>query len=535
MIRMPTLDSSSIRCWSKVQRLVLLLCSLSLVTACTSRSPNGQAVISVLNLEAQESVQPWTPTEVARIEQQVESFCGNCHATPRPDIFPRDAWPEEIQRGFGLYFESRRTDLEVPRIVDVVRYYRERAPTAFEIPVPEKTTVKSPVRWRPAAGELGEKLLLPSTSNLLWVPAREGRPARILSGDMRLGDVRQVTISGQQVIEPQLLAKFAHIAHLEVIDLDRDGADDFLVAELGSFEPADQSGGKVIWLRWDDEMRRHEPIELATGLGRVADVRAADFDQDGDLDLVVAEFGWHRTGQIQVLWSEQCTASEQKFRREVIDPSPGAIHVPICDLNQDGRPDFVALISQEKEAVVAYLGQADGTFQRQLLWQANDPSYGSSGLELADLDHDGDLDLLFTNGDTFDNMHIKPYHGVQVLWNEGELTFRHQFLAAMPGAYRAVAGDVDADGDVDIVVSAFLPQEPLTEFDASQHHSLVWLERTPDGSYQRHVLEQGNFNHATIVLADCDADGDLDLVVGEFPRAGDSPYPRFRFWWNEGF
>ncbi|MFM7846150.1 MAG: FG-GAP repeat domain-containing protein, partial [Planctomycetota bacterium] len=364
---------------------------------------------------------------------------------------------------------------------------------------------------------------------------REGRPARILSGDMRLGDVRQVTISGQQVIEPQLLAKFAHIAHLEVIDLDRDGADDFLVAELGSFEPADQSGGKVIWLRWDDEMRRHEPIELATGLGRVADVRAADFDQDGDLDLVVAEFGWHRTGQIQVLWNEQCTASEQKFRREVIDPSPGAIHVPICDLNQDGRPDFVALISQEKEAVVAYLGQADGTFQRQLLWQANDPSYGSSGLELADLDHDGDLDLLFTNGDTFDNMHIKPYHGVQVLWNEGELTFRHQFLAAMPGAYRAVAGDVDADGDVDIVVSAFLPQEPLTEFDASQHHSLVWLERTPDGGYQRHVLEQGNFNHATIVLADCDADGDLDLVVGEFPRAGDSPYPRFRFWWNEGF
>ncbi|MFM9115824.1 MAG: hypothetical protein ACKOU6_06635 [Planctomycetota bacterium] len=99
MIRMPTLDSSSIRCWSKVQRLVLLLCSLSLVTACTSRSQNGQAVISVLNLEAQESVQPWTPTEVARIEQQVESFCGNCHATPRPDIFPRDAWPEEISAG----------------------------------------------------------------------------------------------------------------------------------------------------------------------------------------------------------------------------------------------------------------------------------------------------------------------------------------------------------------------------------------------------------------------------------------------------
>ena len=513
--------------------VLILLPLLTSPLACSRRQPQGEPVISVLTRDMATKVEPWTAEEAARIEQQVESFCGNCHATPRPEIFPRDAWPEEIQRGFGLYFESRRTDLEVPRIVDVVRYYRERAPESLDIPLPPPAAATSPMTWRRADGELGEKQLLPATSNLLWLPADAKRPARLLSGDMRLGDVRSVTLSSQTITDQRLLAKFAHIAHLEPADLDGDGQQDLLVSELGSFEPADQTGGKLIWLRGNSTSDDYQAHEIATGLGRVADGRAADFDGDGDLDLVVAEFGWHRTGRITIWWNERCTADEQQFRCQVIEPSPGTIHVPTCDLNGDGRPDFVALISQEQEAVVAFLNQGNGSFERKVLWQAHDPSFGSSGLELVDLDLDNDLDMLFTNGDTFDNMHIKPYHGVHVLWNDSELRFRHEFLTAMPGAYRAVAGDLDGDADIDIVVSAFLPQEPLTKFDMEQHHSLIWLERQPDGSYQRHALERGRFDHATLSLADFDSDGDLDLVVGEFPRAGDSPYPRFRWWWNE--
>ena len=55
-----------------------------------------------------------------------------------------------------------------------------------------------------------------------------------------------------------------------------------------------------MWLRGgaeDDE----SVVVLLDGLGRVADVQPADFDRDGDLDLVVAEFGWRETGRLLML------------------------------------------------------------------------------------------------------------------------------------------------------------------------------------------------------------------------------------------
>ena len=100
---------------------------------------------------------------------------------------------------------------------------------------------------------------------------------------------------------------------------------------------------------------RSPPITLAGGLGRVADVQAADFDGDGDLDLVVAEFGWLETGAILLLENRTTDAEPTVFVPSTVDPRHGAIHVPVADLNGDGRPDFVALISQEHETVVAFL------------------------------------------------------------------------------------------------------------------------------------------------------------------------------------
>ncbi len=35
-------------------------------------------------------------------EARIEAFCGNCHALPRPESFPRDLWHTEVLRGYGV-------------------------------------------------------------------------------------------------------------------------------------------------------------------------------------------------------------------------------------------------------------------------------------------------------------------------------------------------------------------------------------------------------------------------------------------------
>ena len=103
-------------------------------------------------------------------------------------------------------------------------------------------------------------------------------------------------------------------------------------------------------------------------------------------------------------------------------------------------------------------------------------AYGSSGIELVDLDQDGDIDVLHTNGDSFDRG-AKPYHSVQWLENTGDFPFVHHRLCEMPGALDATARDFDGDGDLDIVAVALLA-EPSKEWLANMETSSVVMLET---------------------------------------------------------
>ena len=141
------------------------------------------------------------------------------------------------------------------------------------------------------------------------------------------------------------------------------------------------------------------------------------------------------------------------------------------------------------------------------------PAWGSTGIQLVDLDRDGDLDVLATNGATLDDATVRPYHGVRWLENRGGYPFVPHLLAALPGAHRAVAADLDGDGDLDVAVAAFLPDPDRTR---GGFTSLGWLEQTRPGVFVRHAIEQGQLSHATLDVADADGDGALDLLAGNF-------------------
>jgi hypothetical protein len=268
-------------------------------------------------------------------------------------------------------------------------------------------------------------------------------------------------------------------------------------------------------------------------VGRVADVQAADFRGCGKLDLIVAVFGWRDTGEILYLENQTTDWSKPVFVPHVLDGRHGAIHVPVGDLNGDGKPDFAAVISQEHETVVAFLNEGGGKFRRETIYTAPHPAWGSSGIQLVDLDGDGDLDVLYTNGDTLDPPYLlKPYHGVRWLENQGHFPFVDHPLASLYGAMRAVAADFDGDGRPDVLVVSYLPAEEFPQCASLDLDSIILLRQAAPGRFVRSVLEKRTCDHVTCAAGAWDGDGRVHLVIGNFSLSSANRIPEAVVLWK---
>ncbi len=282
-----------------------------------------------------------TDAEVARIE----AFCGDCHAVPLPDSFPRFAWHTEVRVGYEVYAKSGRTDLDPPPISQTVAYYRSHAPEALTFPTPEESSRPLGVSFDvEKLGVDASDVITPAVSHLRWSQLEpEGQPVLVVS-DMRRGSVMAMDLADTSVA-PKLLAQLNYPCHAEPCDLDGNGTVDLIVSDLGSFPPGDHQRGRVVWLSRNAQDESYEPIVIASGIGRVADARPGDFDGDGDLDIIVAVFGMDRTGRILLLRNVGSDRDGNRdpatlFEMETIDPRPGSIHVPPYDFNGDGDLDF---------------------------------------------------------------------------------------------------------------------------------------------------------------------------------------------------
>jgi hypothetical protein len=459
------------------------------------------------------------------IENQVHNFCGvACHRYPAPDTFPRKHWRAEVERGFR-FFDQSGYALNPPKLADVVRYYEERAPEEYP-PANTPPATKplgialAPISYPPPPGgprpmiSHVQAIRLPR-SGLRAAEVTDQEPLSLLACDMSGGRLL-VLRPGDPNPAWRELARVPSPAHAEVLDLDGDGWLDILVADLGSFAPTDRRCGSVVWLRGrkDGSFQTHT---LLKNVGRVADVQAADFRGTGKRDLVVGVFGLHTTGEVLFLENRTTDWDAPQFVPHLVDNRHGTIHVPITDLNGDGRPDFVALIGQEHETVVAFLNEGGGRFGKKTLYTAPHPGWGSSGIQLVDMNGDGRIDVLYTNGDILDEPYLwKPYHGVQWLENKGDLRFEHHRIADMYGVHHAVAAPVTGKQWPDVVAVSFLPGDKFPDRVERRADAVVLFEQTAPGRFERHTLATGSCDAVVCAVADLYRTGRLDIVVGNF-------------------
>jgi hypothetical protein len=419
----------------------------------------------------------------------------------------------EVRQALDLFRDSNLV-AEPPSLEGLVRYYESRAPAEFPVRPPVQDAGPLPIRLERQDYHYPPGRLTPGVANVSIVRLGKDRPPEVLVCDMRYDRVLALDPRGRELAW-RVLAELPAPAHAEVVDLDGDGILDLLVACMGTFYPSDAHLGKVVWLRGRKD-GTYTPLTLLEGVGRVADVQAANFNGDGKLDLVVAVFGWRTTGEILCLENRTTDWAHPAFERRQVDDRHGTIHVPVCDLNGDGRPDFVALISQEYETVVAFLNDGGGRFRKSVIYAAPHSAFGSSGIQLVDLDGDGDLDVLYTNGDVLDRALLKPYHAIRWLENpgRGRFPFVHHHVADMYGVSRAIAVDLTGDGKLDIAAVSHLFAESFPRREELKLDAVVLFEQTTPGTFVRHTLEAGTCDHFTCAAGDLYGDGRTCLVVG---------------------
>ena len=167
------------------------------------------------------------------------------------------------------------------------------------------------------------------------------------------------------------------------------------------------------------------------------------------------------------------------------------------DLNGDGRLDLVYIGGASNQIGVRF-GNGDGTFGATTALAAGTTP---SEVILADIDGDGDLDLVSTDYATG----ASSFGSVGVLLNNGSGTFgTYQSLAALQSPYDVVAGDVNGDGRLDLIVDR-------------RDYGLVsvLLASGAPGSFAAAVNYNASIPNITtgITLGDFNNDGRLDIIA----------------------
>ncbi len=214
------------------------------------------------------------------------------------------------------------------------------------------------------------------------------------------------------------------------LDLNNDGRCDVVVAAFKEtlwYYPGPESPQEGPWKKYLIAKERH-------GHGGA---EIADLDNDNDLDIVWGHSWFENTGDpTKVPWP-----------RHVIDPNwPNECKIAIADLNKDGYLDVV-LTGEENDIGVAWFANPGSKDRGK--WKKHIIIAGWKGLhscQVADFDLDGDIDIFTAQ------MHKRPGQRIAIIENIDITSNKWRpHVISRVGSHNAKIGDIDGDGDIDIV------------------------------------------------------------------------------------
>jgi hypothetical protein len=453
-------------------------------------------------------------------ESLAKKYCQSCHALPDPSLLDEKSWETGVLPNMGprlgifnhnwTIYPSMRRDINVPAgfypsrplMTDeewqhIIDYYTATAPDKM----PKQQ------RQNPILNDLNIfKVISPAitgsdpTTCFLLVDTTLF-PHTLLQSDI----FRKSVIRYNKELQP--VDSFSTSG--PVVDIDFHSGT-LIATNIGQLDPTNAKKGKLQSVRINKQGKMVlDSTRFIGSLQRPVQSIRVDLNGDGKPDELICEFG-HLTGALS--WYEN---TDTGYIRHVLRPVPGAIKAYVRDYNKDGLPDLLVLFAQGEEGIFLFTNLGKGKFEEKEILRFP-PSYGSSYFELDDFNHDGYPDIVYTCGDNADfSQVLKPYHGVYIFLNDGNWNFTQKYFFPINGCYKAMAGDFDGDGDLDLAVISF-----FADYQNQPEEGFVYLENIGDFHFMPHsLLEASNGRWLTMDIGDLDGDGKPDIFLGNFSVA----------------
>src|SRR6478672_10226829 len=285
-------------------------------------------------------------------------------------------------------------------------------------------------------------------------------------------------------------------------DVDSDGDLDAFATIRGDF---DQMTKIKVW-RNNDNRTFSAPVEFTTGQGP-AGIVVADFTGDGKPDVVTANYGG---SSISFLRHNGLTGNSAGFLPPVtFSTGNRAEKIAAADVNGDGILDVVVggqVGTGFQASLAVMINTGNGVFATPVAYDAAPGGrFGSPAVALADLDNDGDVDLI--GGGDYDNGSIDN-GAVTIRRNTGNGTFGSAeiilFDNFIPMPKELTTGRINSDGFADLV--AAVPSGRATE-------GFVVVNSNGSGGFNTPVYYEASQQTFDVAIVDLDNDSDGDVIT----------------------